>query len=196
MYRLLESIRVEDGVANNLEGHCARVRHSCQELFGKSPSWNLNDMIERGALQKGLLKLRVTYDLHKAEAFTERYTIKPVNSLKLVDVGELTYAHKFEDRNELMRYFNLRDACDNVLMIKKGFVTDTSYTNIVFSRGTKWFTPDTFLLNGTMRQLLIRTGVVEPIPITVKELNSFDQFRLINAMLRMDAPPSDVSNIS
>lgn len=175
----------------------ARIDNSCRALYGAGPSWQLHSLIQGLALPvRGLYRLRIVYDPNNTETTLTPYTIRPVKSLRLVDAIDMEYQHKFEDRAKLNAAFSRRGDSDDVLLVRNGCIADTSYANISFSRGGQWFTPDTCLLNGTMRQLLIRDGLLTPMRISVDDLVSYDQFRLINAMLRTDAEPSDVSNIS
>ena len=62
-------------------------------------------------------------------------------------------------------------------------VTDSSYANLVFSDGVKWYTSTSFLLNGTCRQRLLKEGKIEERPIFQKDIPSFGYIGLINAML-------------
>lgn len=198
MYRLLESIRVENGAAGNVQLHQQRVNASCQELFGKLPSWQIAGVLAELKLPvEGLHKLRIGYDADRAECTVTPYTIRPVSSLKLVndDVG-VDYRHKFEDRRKLDILFDRREDKDDILIVQNGMVTDTSYANIVLSSKGKWYTPQHCLLDGVMRQRLISKGAVEPVRIGVDDVKAFEQFRLINALLRFEAMSSDVSNIS
>jgi 4-amino-4-deoxychorismate lyase len=197
MSLLLESIRIADGKVGNLAAHQYRVEQSCRQLFLKEVKWRIENIVEPGKLpDAGIHKLRIIYNAEHVEWSISAYTIKPVGTLKLVAADNIEYQHKFADRANLDELYARRTEKDDILIIRDGMVTDTSYANIVFSKKDKWYTPVTCLLNGTMRQYLIKRGVVEAIPITAQDVWNFDQFRLINAMLRMDAPASDVSNIS
>jgi 4-amino-4-deoxychorismate lyase len=89
----------------------------------------------------------------------------------------------------------LRDDCDDILIVKKGNITDSSYSNIVFRRGKNWYTPWSALLKGTMRQNLIDNNKIFQEQIELEDIESFKSFKLINAMLEFDGPEIDVSNI-
>jgi 4-amino-4-deoxychorismate lyase len=197
MFPLLESIRIADGKIENLAAHQSRVEQSCKQLYLKPPSWQIGALVKNAQLPgTGIHKLRIVYDQEHAEWTVSPYTIKPVVTLKVVVADDVRYSHKFADRTVLDGLYAQRGEKDDILIVKDGMVTDTSYANIIFRRKGKWYTPTTHLLNGTMRQWLISRGVVEAIPISCESLPDFEEFNLINAMLRMDASPSDVSNIS
>ena len=106
----------------------------------------------------------------------------------------LTYDHKYLDRSSLTGLIN-RDLADDILIVREGCVTDSSYANIVFTDGRQWLTPDTPLLPGTMRERLLRDGIIEAERITVDTLGRFTHFRLINAMLGFDSPLLPIENI-
>lgn len=43
--------------------------------------------------------------------------------------------------------------------------------------------PETFLLNGVMRQHLIKTNKIKPLEIGLENLKEFSHFQMINAMI-------------
>lgn len=181
MSRLIETIRLSDGRLENLEYHLRRMRvFSEEDLAADFP-------------KQGLFKYRIVYDSQIITATVEPYTIKPVHTLKLVENNSIVYDRKYENREELTSM--LDPNYDDILIIKNGLVTDVSYANIIFLKDGIWFTPETYLLNGTMRQFLIDTGKIKEARITVGDLPSYSNFKLINAMLRTDADQSEVSNI-
>ena len=81
---------------------------------------------------------------------------------------------------------------DDVLIVKNGFVTDTSFSNVVFRQDDRLFTPDTFLLNGCKRQELISKGTIEERKISLDDIKSYQCCYLINAMLDIEDNPFDV----
>lgn len=192
MSRLIETIRFSDGKFQNLDLHIRRIHRA---LNGR-PRWDL-DGIFSGIAPPGdhIYKIRIVYDRDVASVSTALYTMRAIRTLKLVTDNNIMYDHKFEDRNDLERAFAQRDDCDDVLIVKNGKVTDTSYSNIIFRKGDRWFTPTTCLLNGTMRQYLLDAGAIESLPVSTADLAQFSHFKVINAMLRDEAPESEVSNI-
>jgi len=89
----------------------------------------------------------------------------------------------------------LRQASDDILIVKRGLVTDSSYANIVFRRGKHWYTPWSALLKGTQRTKLLERDVIHEEEIRVEDIETFETFKLINAMLEFESPEIDVSNI-
>lgn len=123
------------------------------------------------------------------------YAPTPVRSLKVVHSNEIQYQHKFENRDALNHLFTFRDHCDDVLIIKNGFVTDSSYCNVIFSDGKDWFTPHPPLLEGTMRKFLLNEGLIKEARIHVENITDFKAFKLVNAMLGNDGPELSISQI-
>jgi 4-amino-4-deoxychorismate lyase len=121
--------------------------------------------------------------------------VKPVTQLKLVVSDDVEYSFKYADRNHLQQLFAFRGDCDDVLIIKKGFVTDCSYANVIFKQNNQWVTPATPLLKGVMRQRLLQTGIIKEAAIHVDEIARFESCKLINALLELNGPEIDVDHI-
>ncbi len=189
MSPLIETIRLFDGEFNNLPYHAARLKRAWENLFHIPPPFDLKELVSSYPIpSQGLFKCRITYDTEVRDIEILHYQVKPVTSLKLVYDDTISYHHKFKDRSALDLLFAQRGPCDDVLIIRNGLVTDTSYANIVFKKNDAWFTPATYLLQGTMRQSLIDRKMVEEREITVDEIPLFDSFKLINSMLMWELP--------
>ena len=165
-------------------------------VFGMDLQVNLESFLdEKQYPERGLFKCRIVYDAATREVTFTPYEARKVRRIKIVEDDRISYAHKFEDRREINRLVDLRDDCDDVLIIRKGHVTDCSYSNIVFRKGAVWYTPQTPLLNGTMREHLIEKSIIQPREIRLKDIRSFETFRIINAMLEFESPEIEVSDI-
>lgn len=196
MSLLLETIRLENGEYNNLSYHEQRMNRSLKTLCGSEDYFDLERFISYlDKPTQGLYKCRITYDENSQTAEFEPYQPRVVERLKLVEHNYITYEFKFQDRRQLEKLYQLRDGCDDILIVKKGLITDTSYANIVFRRGKQWYTPWDPLLKGTMRQYLLQWDKVIAEEITLKDLTGFETFKLVNAMLKFDSPEMDIKNI-
>jgi 4-amino-4-deoxychorismate lyase len=196
MYPLFESIKLLDGQFSRLNLHQDRIDTSCKSLFKIFPAWRLETHLSSCDIPaKGLYKCRVSYssDLVKAEFIP--YERKPVRTLKLIFDNEISYEHKLEDRAGLANAFAKRGSCNDILIVKNGMITDTSYSNIVFGKDGKWFTPSSYLLPGTMRKYLLNSEKIEAVEITETNFRRYECFKLINALLEWDSPELEVSNI-
>lgn len=196
MSRLIESIRLENGAFHRLHYHQARVNRSLIELHPSAAPINLAEYLSKLEHPKrGMFKCRVVHS-HQVETIEFiPYEIKPVQSLKVVDDPTIDYAYKFENRGRINSLFEQRLFCDDILIVKNGWVTDASNSNIIFFDGYRWITPNTPLLAGTMRQFLLDTAEIKQEPISVQDISSFKSFRLINALLGFDGPEIEVSKI-
>jgi 4-amino-4-deoxychorismate lyase len=196
MSLLLESIKLQDGNFCNLFHHEQRMLKSLHTLFGDYDPFNLEVFLNEIDFPKaGLYKCRIVYDDVSKEVEFIPYTPKEINSLRIIEHDRVSYEFKYNDRKNIERLYALRKDCDDILIVKKGHVTDSSYSNIVFRKGKRWFTPWSALLKGTQRQKLLEENKIEQEEINVEDIRSFDTFKLINAMFEFDGPEIDVQNI-
>jgi 4-amino-4-deoxychorismate lyase len=196
MSRLIESIQLNYGRFHRLQYHQARIDNSIQQLFNVKSNINLNEHLQALQYPKTeLVKCRIVYERKIEKVEFIPYTPTPIKTLKVVHDNEIDYQFKFEDRTRIQTLLKQRQFCDDVLIIKNGFVTDTSYCNILFYDGHQWITPSTPLLKGTMRQMLMDAAEIREEVITIQDIPSFKRFRLINSMLGFDGPEIEVSRI-
>lgn len=186
MFRLVESIKVFDRKLWNIEYHNKRLNKSRRELFKSEDLIDLSDHIRipRG-LSGNLFKCRVIYSEKIQEIEFHSYTIQPITKLNVVYDDELNYDYKLEDRGEIQKHLCKVDAGE-ILIVKNGFVTDTSYSNVVFSDFTNLYTPSTPLLKGTKRAKLLEIGRIREEEIRVTDLQKFKFVYLINALIDLD----------
>ncbi len=191
MCLLLETIRIENGRIRNLEYHNRRFNASRMDLFGLAGDADLASMItlpdELGA---GVFRCRVLYrhEIERVEFLP--HSPRMVRSLKLVHADNIQYAYKYADREVLESLFEMRGGCDDILIIRNGFVTDTSVGNIAFRKADgSWITPDTPLLKGTMRMCLLETGRIHEGTVRPEDLSAFRGAKMINCMADLDTGP-------
>lgn len=182
MYRLFEAIKVKKCQFCNLDHHQQRVEQSLYTLFEAPPSIDLNAIKIPSSLDlEGIYKCRVTYsDKIEAVKFIP-YEKRQIQSLKLVSNNEIDYRLKYNERKELEGLKKQQGRADEILIIKNGLVTDTSYTNIAFYDGSKWYTPSTPLLRGTKRQKLLDEGLIIEIQIREMDIPDFQYACPVNA---------------
>jgi len=196
MSLLLESIKLKDGEYQNLFYHEQRMNRSLKTLCGEIDHFDLEDFLKH--LEKpvqGLYKCRIVYDEQSKEVEFMPYTPKPINSLRVIEHDRISYEYKYADRKTLNKLFELRQTSDDILIVKRGLVTDSSFANIVFRRGKHWYTPWSALLKGTQRAKLLEHGIIQEEEIAADDIKTFQTFKLINAMLEFESPEIDVSNI-
>jgi len=191
MCRLLETIKLEDGKLRNLEYHNRRFNASRKEMFGIAGDADLASMISvPDDLGKGLYRCRVIYrnKIEKIEFIPHESRI--VRSLKLVKAVDIDYSFKYADRSLLEILYDKRGDCDEILIVKDRFITDTSISNIAFRCDDgSWVTPDTPLLNGTMRMYLLDSGQIGKTEIRYGDLTQYTGAKMINCMMDLDSAP-------
>ncbi len=183
MSLLFETIRLQDGVLQNLEYHNERLNQSRKSLYKSTDTIDLEQVIQIPAnCKKGLIKCRVSYSRIIKTIEFELYLPHVVKSLRMIEANTILYNYKYTNRGRLNELLTKRERFDEILIIKNGFVTDTSYSNIIFFDGTKWVTPSTPLLHGTMRSFLLKNEIISEMKIKVPDMKQFQKARLINAM--------------
>ena len=184
MCRFIESIKLQEGVFKRLELHQERVRKAMMDFYPNVKVLDLSEILSNTSFPtKGIYKYRIVYDteLHSLE-FTP-YIRREIRSLKLVETDMESLPYKLEDRTGYNSAFAQRGDCDDVLLMKNGLLTDTSYCNIALFDGENWFTPRIPLLYGVNRAQLIAQGILTEKDIPVAELKNYRQIALFNAMI-------------
>ncbi|MBL7857654.1 MAG: aminotransferase class IV [Cyclobacteriaceae bacterium] len=196
MSLLIESIKLSNGEFYNLSYHEQRMNRSLKMLCGVEDHFDLESFLNKvDRPASGLFKCRIVYDEESQDIEFIAYQPKIVKTLRIIEHDQVSYEFKYQDRKTINRLFELRKGCDDILIVKRGFVTDASYSNIVFKRGKHWYTPWSALLKGTMRQNLLENNIIMEEDIRMEDIRSFESFKLINAMLEFDGPEIEVSKI-
>jgi 4-amino-4-deoxychorismate lyase len=186
MCLLFETIKVENGVFQNLHYHEARMNGARKNLFNSADNIELEKFLSVPVgYENGIYKCRVDYDyyIHKID-FTSYKAVKII-SLQLVYDDEITYHFKFADRSRLEELKKNANS-DDVIIVKKGLITDSSFSNIIFFDDKKWVTPSMPLLKGTKRQELLDKKIIFEQLIKPSDLKNFKKAKFINAMLDFD----------
>jgi len=197
MCLLFETIKVFERKLVDIDYHNQRLNRTRKLLFGMSEKIDLNEQIFiPDDLDMSLFKCRIAYDEKGfAEAKFSPYKINKINSLKVIRNADIDYSFKYSDRIIINNLLAQKGDCDDILIIKNGYVTDTSICNIVFFDGDKWVTPSTPLLRGTKRERLIQEGVIYDALITEEDLFKFETFALINTFRDIVDNQISVDNI-
>lgn len=196
MSQLIETICILEGEIRHLDFHQKRLNRSRYKLLGLDDELDLDRILKIPEnLKNGKLKCRIVYSEKINSIEFLPYSIRPIHSVKLVENNSIEYKYKLEDRTAF-EFMKDSVAEDEIIIVKNGQITDTSYSNLVFFDGENWLTPYSYLLNGTMRQHLIQTKKIQEEKINPKDLNQFLSFKLINAMMDLDESPElDISMI-
>jgi 4-amino-4-deoxychorismate lyase len=191
MFRFIESIRLENHRLQHLDWHNKRLNETRRHFFASAPEVDLAQiLILPENLDDGVYKCRVVYNEQIVEVSFQPYIPKRVHSLRLVTDNHADYSYKFENRAMLELLLTQKGEADDILIVRDNCITDTSFSNVALFDGLHWYTPDTYLLNGTCRQRLLAEGILRETRITLHDLARFEEIRPINAMLVLERTPS------
>jgi len=186
MYPVFESIRIRQGLADNLSGHIARMERTAWALWGEPINYgHLLDSLGELPLE-GLHKCRVEYFREELRVNIQPYTIQALTRLYLVEESNLLYQFKWSDRSAFDYYRRQITPQEDVLFVQNGLLTDSLYANIILWNGQEWHTPAKPLLMGTQRKRLLDEGILLPKSISVSDLVNYSRISLINALLDPD----------
>lgn len=190
MSPLLESIKLKDGRLHNLQYHQQRMKSAMAELFSDAPEIDLTKKIRiPEQCRTGSFKVRVLYGAAIERVEFEPYQPRTVRSLKIVHHESIDYHLKYTDRQILQELYAQRGDCDDIIIIKNGWVTDAFAANLLFFNGEKWVTSDSPLLKGTQRQFLLDQGIIYETEIREEDISGYKKIGLINAMIDFDDMP-------
>ena len=191
MYRFIETIRLENHRLQHLDWHNKRLNETRRHFFGSVPDVDLAEtLILPENMDEGVYKCRIVYGEQMEEVTFQPYTPKSVYALRLVTDDHAAYSYKFENRAMLELLLTQKGEADDILIVRDHCITDTSYSNVALFDGLHWYTPDTYLLNGTCRQRLLAEGILRETHVTLNDLVGYEEIRPINAMLLLERTPS------
>lgn len=184
MFQFIESICCINKELRNLDLHQDRFEQTRIIHFPNAPFISLKEAIEIPKdISNEKYKVRIVYGKEIESIEFIPYQIKPINTIQLHEIDrEITYFYKYADRwffNEFLKETN----CDDLVLVKANYISDATYSNLIFFNGIEWHTPTTYLLPGVMRQHLLNEGVIKEKNIKVSDLNNYYSFKRINAMM-------------
>ena len=196
MCRFVESIQLNDGKFKRLELHQDRVAKTMKDYFPNEKVIDLVESLNRISFPTvGLYKCRMVYDRAIQKIEMNPYVRREICSLKLIETDMESVPYKKEDRYKLNKAFALRGDCDEIILVKDGLLTDTSFTNIALFDGQNWFTPRIPLIYGVNRSQLISRGLLIEKDIKPSELVNIKCVSLFNAMNEFGSVELDISSI-
>lgn len=187
MFPLFESVCVARRAIQNAYFHEARFLRSFREHFGRNPAFTLWEGVDLSAAEFHLTyKLRILYSEEGTHCELLEYQNSLPRTLRLVYDNAISYPLKYRDRKALTRLAALKSGADDVLVVKNGAITDSSYCNILFWDGIGITTPIKPLLKGTCRARLLQEKKIAETTIRPEDLPGYRGFQLINAMNNLD----------
>lgn len=185
MSSLVETIRFENGQLHNMNLHQERFDRSRVELYGEIEEiWLHSEIaIPDTVVDDTVYKVRVLYERSIIAVEWHAYQMKAIETLQLVEANDIDYHLKSVNRSTIDELVKFANGADSILIVKNGMITDSAYANILFRKDCEWVTPSSPLLRGVMREYLIREGKIKEVDICVNNLYTFNEFKLINAMI-------------
>jgi 4-amino-4-deoxychorismate lyase len=146
----------------------------------------------------------LTYSNHIENIEISPYIKRTIKKLKIVDLNaadvsaeyrSFNYEFKYQDRTLINSFLTGIDDISDILIVKNGSLTDTSFSNIILFDGEKWITPSTFLLNGVKRRYLLENNKIAEEKVSLDDIGRFQKISLINAMLDPEDIEVDIFNV-
>ena len=181
----LETICILNGEVQNIEAHKKRMHETASYFRFNAPELPDIEALLTDGLRESKIKCRVCYHYNITSISFEKYIPRNIQSLKLINILP-DYSFKFSNRKVIDDLQIFKDGCDDILIVNKGLITDTSYSNVVFRKDNMYFTPNFPLLNGTKRQKLLENKIIEEAVINVETIKQYDRVWLINALLDIE----------
>ncbi|WP_069637773.1 aminotransferase class IV [Campylobacter pinnipediorum] len=175
---LFETIKLVDHKPQNLKYHISRAKNS----IDKTLEFDFEDILEKTSSEAplGIVRAKIIYNLEGEFIRSEFYPYKARNFRNFYIVSaNVDYSRKFLNRSLIDK---AKCNYEEIIIVKDGFVTDTSIANIaIFDNG--WITPKTPLLKGTCRARLIENGFLRQEDISINRLMNTKRFAIMNALI-------------
>ncbi len=197
MCQFLETIQLRDGQFIRLDRHQSRMERAMADFYPTAIVPSLSDQLSATSFPtEDLYKCRVIYDSEIRLIEFQPYVHPEIRTLKIVETDIPSLAYKMADRMDYEAVSALKGECDDVLLVKNGLLTDTSYCNIALFDGVNWVTPLTPLIQGVTRAQLLEDGKLIAKDIKLEELMNFQKIALFNALNEFGSIQLDISAIS
>lgn len=182
--RFTDVLKVCDGRFCAAELHAARIGATIRHFYGKQAAIDFNDAAIPDHLRTGVVKCRVVYTDEILSMEFSPYVFRRIDSMAVVADDTIEYAYKYADRSCFTRLQAQQGDYDELLIVKNGLVTDTSYSNVVFEDSAgELFTPSSTLLPGLKRRQLLEQGRIRERVIRSSDIGHYRRLYLINAMI-------------
>lgn len=184
--KFVETIKIHDGKARLIAYHQARIERTVQQFFPQLAATAMPNLETVVLPEKGmsLYKARVVYGERGVENVEfAPYAMRQIASLQVVEDDAIEYPFKSIDRTRLNQLAARKGCSDEIVIVRHGFATDTSFTNLAIYDGNRWLTPRRPLLAGTKRAYLLDKGIIQEADISSDNLRNAQRIRLFNAMI-------------
>jgi 4-amino-4-deoxychorismate lyase len=174
----VETIKVFDNKILNIDSHNKRLNLTIKDNFFKNSDIDLRNFIDVSHNKK----VRVVYSNKIENIEYSNIEQREFKKFKLIHDNNINYKYKSTNRESFNKYID-KTQFDDIIIIKDGFLTDTSIANIYFYKDDKWFTPITPLLFGTKREELINKMNIKQINIDLNFVQNSEKMAISNAII-------------
>lgn len=171
-----ETIKCDDYEVFNLPYHKNRIART----IGKNI--DLQEYIYPPS--EDLLKCKLIYNQDEIiDIQYSPYIPKNQKKFKIIYDDDIEYKYKMVNRETIDNLYNMKDDCDEIIIVKNGFLTDTSIANIALFQDERWLTPTQPLLEGTIRAKMLEEGILKEMNLSIEDLKNSEKIALMNAMI-------------
>ena len=196
--KFVETIKIKDGKVMGLPYHQERMERTIHHFFPQVTEETMPSLAGLLAPKDDMAfyKARVVYGAKGVESIEYApYSMREIRSLQVVACDDIDYTYKSCDRTALNNLVARKGNYDEIIIVKNGLVTDTSFTNIAIFDGKSWLTPKHPLLKGTKRAALLEQGMIQEADITMADLKAAEKVCLFNAMIEFGERVLNASDI-
>lgn len=193
MYPLFETIAIVNFDAPYIAFHQQRMNESFLHLFHQPNCVQLDEVLKQTSISSAqLYKWRIEYGVDGYRSTIELYQPRVIQKISFHEISaDFDYSLKYNNRllfEEIKQQYPL---CDEVILLKNGFLTDSLYANLVveFKNDAGLYTPSTPLLKGTHRKRLLEEGLLKEKSIKIDEISDVKSILFINAMVNFENAP-------
>ena len=171
-----ETLKCKDEEVFNLNYHNQRISRTI------GMNINLQEYIYPPNNQ--LLKCKVIYNQDEVLNIEfAQYKPRITKSFKIIIDDTIEYNCKSLNRKNIDNLYAKKEDCDEIIIIKNGYITDTSIANIAILENDIWITPKKPLLHGTTLDRLINLNYLKQQDITLDQLLKAPKIAIMNAMI-------------
>ena len=172
----IETIKCDDYEVFNIEYHKKRIINTI----------GINICLEEYIypLTEDFLKCKVLYNQDGIIDITySKYIPKDIHKFRILIDNDINYNKKSANRESIDNLYKLKEDYDEIIIVKNGYITDTSIANIAILIDNIWYTPKSPLLNGTTKQRYLDNRKIIEKDIDLDLLYKAEKIALMNAMI-------------
>jgi 4-amino-4-deoxychorismate lyase len=186
MCRFIESIYVKDGKSPLLAYHQHRYELCLKVHFPNAKPLQLKEFLKFTPKDNRVYKLRIQYASEIEKYEFQAYSKPNIQELVIVNDDKISYEWKNANRTALNQLKSGLNSHQEIIIVKSGYITDSSFSNLVFEKSGYLHTPETPLLAGVQRENLLNQGIITPKKINLKTVHEYENIYLINALLSIE----------